>query len=314
MIVCVSLNPAIDRRLILDQFSLGAVNRARQVQAFPGGKAAHVAMAAQALGEEVIWVGFLGGRTGDQCERGLLDLHIAVRRIRTRSETRTNLEILDAARRVTEILEPGGEIGDSEIEELLSACDELFQKYRSAAIVALCGSLPPGVPDTFYARLITIARRKNTRVLLDTSGEALRQALGAVPDLVKPNRSEAEHLCNLSIQDHLAAAQTARRIIRHGPLSVALSLGASGIVWQADKDSPLLNAVPPTVPVTSTVGCGDAVLAGFAVAFARNLPAQETLRLATACGTANCLAAMPGGIELSEVERILPLVKVETLE
>ncbi|MEJ7617216.1 MAG: PfkB family carbohydrate kinase [Pyrinomonadaceae bacterium] len=183
MIVCVSLNPAIDRRLILDQFSLGAVNRARQAQAFPGGKAAHVAMAAQALGEGVIWVGFLGGHIGDQCESGLRDLRINVKRIRTQSETRVNLEILDAARRVTEILEPGGAICASEMEELLFTCAELFQTYGSAAIVALCGSLPPGVPNTFYARLIALAKRNHNRVLLDTSGEALRESLGAAPDL-----------------------------------------------------------------------------------------------------------------------------------
>ncbi|MEJ7617215.1 MAG: PfkB family carbohydrate kinase [Pyrinomonadaceae bacterium] len=130
---------------------------------------------------------------------------------------------------------------------------------------------------------------------------------------MKPNRAEAESLCGLALQDLPASVQAARRIMRHGVKSVALSLGASGIVWQMNQNSPLLHAAPPTVPVTSTVGCGDAALAGFAVALARNLPPDETLRLATACGTANCLAAMPGGIQPREVERILPLVKIEQL-
>ena len=104
MIICVSANPAIDRRLRLGKLNAGAVNRASSVCPMPGGKAAHVAMAAAALGERVMWVGFLGGSTGADCERGLASLGIPVAVVKTAAETRTNVEIVEADGTFTEVL------------------------------------------------------------------------------------------------------------------------------------------------------------------------------------------------------------------
>jgi 1-phosphofructokinase len=126
MIVCVSANPAIDRRLRLESIAVGEVNRAVSAQPFPGGKAAHVAMAAHSLGEAVMWVGFLGGATGEECESGLSDLGIPVTIVRTLTQTRSNLEIIADDGKVTEILEPGGVVTESEVERLLSACRDIF--------------------------------------------------------------------------------------------------------------------------------------------------------------------------------------------
>ena len=191
MLICVSANPAIDRRLWLGELAVGGVNRARAVKAHPGGKAAHVAMAARALGEEVMWVGLLGGATGDEVESGLSRLNIPVTIVRTESETRANLEIIEPGGTVTEILEPGGGVTSSEVERLLSMCEDVFAECGRRAQVALSGSLPPGAPVDLYAQLTRVARAHGCRVLLDTSGEALRGGLEAAPDLVKPNLDEA---------------------------------------------------------------------------------------------------------------------------
>ena len=115
MLVCVSANPAIDRRLQLESMAVGEVNRAVSAQPFPGGKAAHVAMVAQALGAEVTWVGFLGGASGEECESGLSALGIPLTVVRTRAETRVNLELIARDGTVTEILEPGGSVTDGEV-------------------------------------------------------------------------------------------------------------------------------------------------------------------------------------------------------
>src|SRR5678815_1865247 len=96
MLVCISANPAIDRRLRLKSIAIGEVNRALSAQPFPGGKAAHVAMVARALGLEVMWVGFLGGASGEECETGLSALGVPLTIVRTRTETRANLEIISA--------------------------------------------------------------------------------------------------------------------------------------------------------------------------------------------------------------------------
>lgn len=314
MIFCISTNPAIDRRLRIKQLEVGQVNRASSAESTAGGKAAHVAIAARALGEEVRWVGFLGGATGDECEHGLLTLGIPVTAVRTQEPTRVNLEMLDDAGVVTEVLEPGGAVSWREIEALVSTCEALFARSGDRTQVVLSGSLPPGAPRDLYARLTRAARERDCGVLLDTSGDALLDGLASSPDLVKPNRDEAERALALPVRDAASAIDAARRMIDRGARGAAISLGADGLVWLREAEASPLHAQAPAITAHSTVGCGDATVAGFAVARSRGLNAEETLRLATACGGANCLTRAPGLIDFREVERIEPLVTVRIVK
>jgi 1-phosphofructokinase family hexose kinase len=270
-------------------------------------------MVAHALGAEVTWVGFLGGAAGEECESGLSALGIPLTVVRTRAETRANLEIIDGDGTVTEILEPGGSVTDGEVERLVSACRDIFAECGEGSQVALSGSLPPGAPADFYAELIRLAHVYSCRVLLDTSGEALRQGVTASPDLVKPNGGEAAWFAGRPIGNADSAIEVAQQIIEAGARGVAISLGADGMIWQRAADSAPLISHPPPVAARSTVGCGDAALAGFAVAHVRGLNDQDALCLAVACGTANCLAESPGLIDPEEVERISQQVLVEPL-
>jgi 1-phosphofructokinase family hexose kinase len=314
MLICVSANPAIDRRLRLENIAVGGVNRAVSAQPFPGGKAAHVAMVARALALKVTWVGFLGGAAGEECENGLSALGIPLIVVRTRADTRANLEIITHDGTVTEILEPGGGVTDGEVERLLSACRDIFADTGEGSQVALSGSLPPGAPADFYAQLIRLAHLYGCRVLLDSSGEVLRLALAAGPDLVKPNRAEASGFSGRPVFSTDAAVEVAQEMIDAGARGVAVSLGADGIVWEAAGNSATLISQPPPVVVRSTVGCGDAALAGFAVAHARGLGDEDALCLAVACGTANCLAESPGLVDPLEVERIMQQVSAQPLQ
>jgi 1-phosphofructokinase family hexose kinase len=314
MILCISPNPAIDRRLRLGRLALGEVNRARAVEPMPGGKAAHVAMGVRTLGEEVLWVGFLGGATGVECERGLKGLGIPVHVVRVAEDTRNNLEIIDEAGTVTEILEPGARVHALGLQEMMAACRLLFKKYGAGGQAVLSGSLPPGVPANFYAQLIMEARLCGCRTLLDTSGDALTRALSGRPDFIKPNRQEAEQLTGLALDDEEQAAYAACRLFRAGAGSVALSLGAEGMLWQSSLDAAPLLARPPAVKVVSAVGSGDASVAGFAVARARGLSDIETIKLAAACGTANCVADAPGRFTLHDVEALLSGIEVLRLD
>ena len=309
MIICVSLNPAIDRRLRVARLKIGAVNRASEALPMAGGKAAHVALAARVLGAEALWLGFLGGATGAFIERELTARGLRVVAVKTRSTTRENLEIIDAAGAVTEVLEPGGAIAPDELDALRAVFRELLSEAPENAQVVLSGSLPPDVPTDFYAELIKTAHEAGCRVLLDTSGAALREGLKAAPDLVKPNRDEAAWLWGRPITKSAAMLQAVQHFLTIGADEVALTLGEKGVWWMDGKDTQLV-AVPPQVDVISTVGCGDATLAGFAVGYERGLSAIETLRLATACGAANCRAAQPGRIDAAEVARLLPQVVI----
>jgi 1-phosphofructokinase family hexose kinase len=314
MLVCISANPAIDRRLRLESIAVGEVNRALSAQPFPGGKAAHVAMVAKSLGVDVMWVGFLGGAAGEECEAGLSALGVPLTVVRTQAETRANLELVSADGVVTEILEPGGAVTEGEVERLLASCRDIFAESDRGTQVAISGSLPPGAPADLYAQLIRLAHLYGCRTLLDTSGEALRHGVAAGPDFVKPNRTEAANFVGYPINDVQTAVTAMQEFFYSGAKSVAISLGAEGVVWQRDAGSDPFTSQASAIADCSSVGCGDATLAGFAVAHERGLGDQETLRLATACGSANCLAEAPGRVNQRDVSRLAGEIRVVRYE
>jgi 1-phosphofructokinase family hexose kinase len=261
-----------------------------------------------------MWVGFLGGAAGDECESGLTALGVPLTVVRTQTETRANLEIISDDGKITEILEPGGAVTIGEVERLLATCRDLFAESDPGTQVAISGSLPPGAPGDLYRELIELAHLYKCRVLLDTSGDALQQGLQAAPDFVKPNREEASTFAGYQINDAQAATEAAKKFFDAQAQSVAISLGADGMIWQRSADTaPLISQLPP-IAECSSVGCGDAALAGFAVAHERGLPDTEALSLAVACGTANCLAEAPGRIDTRNVFRLAQDVQVQRLQ
>jgi fructose-1-phosphate kinase PfkB-like protein len=162
------------------------------------------------------------------------------------------------------------------------------------------------VPPSMWSEVLA----SDCRVPLDASGEALRQGLGAGPDLVKPNRDEVAYIVGGEPCRGASAAGAALRLFAAGARRVAITLVRDGLLWQRDAQSPPLEARPPRVEAGSAVGSGDATLAGLAVAHSRGLSDDETVRLAVACGAANCLAEAPGMIVPSEVERLSALAAV----
>ena len=293
-------------------FRVGAVNRSREATPEPGGKAAHVAMALRALGERPRWIGFAGGSTGEFLISELKALGIQALPIATREPTRENLAIVDDAGTVTEILEPGGRSSVKELRSFQKVCQGEFARGKQKLSVILSGSLPPGVPASFYASLIRAAHARNCQVILDSSGDALRRGVLARPDLVKPNSDEAEALTGMKLRDARSAREALPRILAMGARSVAISLGKEGVIW-GGEDEVVLHARVPEVNCRSAVGSGDAAVAGFAYAMSNGLSPEETLRLAVACGSANCLADSPGRIRLSTVRKLQKEVSVEVL-
>jgi 1-phosphofructokinase family hexose kinase len=313
MFLCISANPAIDKRMRLNKLVPGAIHRATFARGYPGGKAAHVAMVLKSLGERPRWAGFCGGRTGDELISGLNKLDVETHPTRTASETRTNLEIIEDSGAVTELLEPGDGPTEKEITTFEEKCGDLFAAGGAKLWIVFSGSLPRRVPDDFYARLVATAKKHGCLTAVDAGGEALRLALEQRPEFVKPNRDEAESAVGGKISSVEAAGDAARELVRKGARSAALSLGKDGMVYCESDAGPVWHAAAIPMDVQSTVGCGDSALAGFVHAFAAKLPADEALRLATACGAANCLASSPGMAELEEIERLRKLGKAARL-
>ncbi|HLK05885.1 MAG TPA: 1-phosphofructokinase family hexose kinase [Candidatus Acidoferrum sp.] len=313
MFLCVSANPAIDKRIVLPSLVPGEIHRARTVENFPGGKSTHVAMVLKALGEQPHWIGMCGGAAGEQVLSGLRSLGIEPHGVRVKSETRTNLEIIADSGAVTEIREPGGFVTPDEVGAFERECKNLFEQGAKSATIIFSGSLPPGAPTDLYARLIAVARSCGCRTMLDASGEALRVALHAQPDFVKPNREEAAGVLKRAIDCKDAAGRAVKDLISLGARSAAVSLGSEGMLYAPTANSSALFA--PGVPLKprSTVGCGDAALAGFAHSIAAGLSSEETLRMATACAAANCLADSPGAVRAEAIREFRAQICVETL-
>ena len=314
MFLCVSVNPAIDKRLMVRKLELGRVNRAVNAEAAPGGKAAHVAMVLQILGAEVTWIGFHGGAEGAILLEGLRDLGIRTQGVAIAGRTRTNLEILDDERTVTELLEPGPTVTAAEIRNLENRCEAFLRVHDEPSVMILSGSLPPGAPTDCYSRLTEMGHKHGAKVFLDTSGEPLRCALPAHPDFVKANQSEASEITGIPIRDLNEIGSALEKITAAGAHSAAISLGAGGLAWQPATNVAALYAPAPQVNAISAVGSGDASLAGFASALSAGLDDVATLQLAVACGAANCLAELPGRPKKDDINRLRENAIVGPLE
>jgi 1-phosphofructokinase family hexose kinase len=311
MFLCVSLNPAIDKRLRFEKLCLGAVNRALEVRPAPGGKAAHVAMVLRTLGAYPVWLGFAGGATGAALLEGLQQLSIRAISVATAAPTRTNLEMIDE-NSVTEILEPGEEITSAELRQLEATYTKLLSETNSHKTVILSGSLPAGVPADYYKSLIELAHRLGSRAFVDASGESFRSALSGKPDFVKPNREEAKSWSGRDIDGAASAETVLETILNSGAEAGAISLGSQGLVWRSASEKALFATVPQ-LTAQSSVGSGDSTLAGFAYAAQHGMTPVDSVRLAAACGSANCLADLPGLARAADIERLKSQIRVEVL-
>src|SRR5215813_5934189 len=313
MFLCVSPNPAVDKRLRLDSLVPGRIHRIHKAEAHAGGKAAHVAMVLKALGHDVSWLGLIGGEVGKSVLSGMQRLGIDARGASVAQNMRENLELVEDDGRVTEFLEPGPSVSSAEQRQFEAECRSAFSHGGEQLNVIFSGSLPQGVPPDLYPRLIVFAHEFRCRAFLDTSGEPLRLGLTARPFFAKPNREEAEHLLDMTIDSLGAASSAVRRILDLGVGSAALSLGKDGLLYGSSDRTELFFAPALKLPVKSAVGCGDSALAGFASSLAGTDAARDVLRLAAACAAANCIADAPGAVAHTDVINFQKQIEVQLL-
>lgn len=302
-IYTLTLNPGLDRTLTVPKLEHNTVLRATASRLDWGGKGFNVSRALHALGEPSVALGIVGGFTGQMLAQGLSQLGITTDFVQIAGETRTNTVIEEEngeGARYIKVNEAGPMV-DAE------ALERLRQRIASLATTgsywALCGSLPPGVPTTFYGDLTAQIQKQGGIVCLDASGEALRQGVNAAPFLVKPNAEEAGEFTGIAINDVPSAQRAADRFLDHGVQLVALSLGADGLLLASRQQ--YIHVRPPQVTVKTLVGVGDALLAGLLYALQRNLPLVEVARWGVAAGTA---AAMTPGVGVGSLAEVTALV------
>jgi 1-phosphofructokinase len=258
MIVTLTLNPSLDRTLEVDALDRGAVLRAASVHLDPGGKGVNVTRALLANGFDSRAVIPCGGAEGGQLVRLLADESVHTVAVPIASRTRSNVTLVEPDGTVTKVNEPGAALTAEEFEAVAAA---VLGCAGTADWVVMCGSLPPDVPVDVYAELTAQFAAAGIRVAVDTSGPALLSAVAAGPDLVKPNREELAEAVGAPLADLAEVVEAARSLRALGAGCVLASLGADGALL-VDADGVLL-AQGTAIEPRSTVGAGDALLAGF---------------------------------------------------
>ncbi|MEU9197564.1 1-phosphofructokinase family hexose kinase [Streptomyces hundungensis] len=301
MILTVTLNTALDITYRVPALVPHASHRVDEVTERPGGKGLNVARVLAALGHEAVVTGFVGGPSGEVLRALLAGLGPVDELVPIRGATRRTIAVADAATGdTTQLNEPGPVVSSTEWDAFLTAYGRLLD---GADAVALCGSLPPGLPVGAYAQLVRQARTAKVPVLLDTSGEALRRGIAARPDLVKPNADELAQLTGS--REPLRAARDARR---RGAHTVVASLGAEGLL--AASPDGLWQAVPPAAVRGNPTGAGDSAVAGLLSGLVEGLDWPGRLTRAVALSAATVLAPAAGEFDAAAYEKTLGSVRV----
>jgi 1-phosphofructokinase len=308
-IATVTLNPAIDQSVAIPGFAAGEVNRVEWEQSDPGGKGVNVASFLADLGFRVAVTGFLGRDNAPIFERLFAQKAMLDRFVRIDGKTRVNVKILDETQhRITDINFPGQTGTAADLAGLETAIDGLKGGHDW---FVLSGSVPAGVPLNWYGDLVTRLKARGKTVVLDTSGEPLRAALGSAPYAVKPNIAELEELLGESLPDAAAVAKAARGLVQSGIPCVVVSMGRDGALF-VEADQSFL-AVPPQVEVKSTVGAGDAMVAGLVAGKVRGLPLADCARLATATAVGALTQLGPRLPAVQVIESLMQQVTVQAV-
>ncbi|WP_339130098.1 1-phosphofructokinase family hexose kinase [Streptomyces sp. f51] len=304
MILTVTLNTALDITYRVRALRPHSTHRVGEVTERPGGKGLNVGRVLAALGHEVTVTGFTGGATGRTVRdllaesAGVVDALVPVE-----GSTRRTIAVVDTTTGdTTQLNEPGPAITPAEWAAFQETYEHLL---RSASAVALCGSLPPGVPVGAYAQLVRTARALAVPVLLDTSGEPLRRGVAARPDVVKPNAEELAELTGS--HEPLQATRNARR---RGAHAVVASLGANGLLAHTPEGH--WRATPPVRAHGNPTGAGDSAVAGLLSGLVEKLDWPARLARAVALSAATVAAPVAGEFDRALYESLLTRVTITT--
>ncbi len=316
MITVLCANAGMDKTYEVEGFRVGGFHHPTRLQTGPGGKGVNVARVLRALGTQTAITGFVGGAVGQYIVRALRQDGVSPTFVKIAEESRLCVNVIDPKRGTqTRVDEAGPLVTPSEIDKLRDVWEEVLARSK---MVVISGSAPRGVPFDLYGELILPARRRNVPVILDAHDEMLSGGVQAGPTVIKPNLAELRTLLERDLHVPDGVVQGARELLALGVRVVICSLGGDGaIVVTANEGD--WRAYAPTVDVVSPVGAGDAMVAGYAAAWARGLDVPNRIRWGVAAGTASAesFAAVPEErtrvAELARQVRVEPIADTESL-
>ena len=310
MILTVTANAAIDKRYVVERYGVGNVNRVKSCSANAGGKGINVARVASIVGERMTATGFLGGHAGK-----FISEHVEARGIKSdfvwcEGESRTCINIWDEVnRQQTEFLEPGFSVSQEDCERLIEKFTSILPECK---VVTISGSTPKGAGSDLYKRMIRTAREAGKPVILDTSGQLLEDCLLERPTMIKPNIDEIRALTGRPMNSREGMIRAAKDLHEDGVEIVVISLGGEGSLVSCNEG--VFDVKVPKIDAVNTVGCGDSMIAGFAVGISRGLSMEETIRLASAVSAANAMRMETGFIVKEDMEALIPEIQVKKIK
>ena len=310
MIYTVTLNPAIDKTVVIENFTAGAVNRVLSVREDAGGKGINVSKCLKKLGADTVAVMILAGNAGKRLGSMLEAMKIPMLRIPAEGENRTNLKIIDPVNHTnTDINEPGPNI---DLDLLESLKEKVGRSVGKGDIVVLSGSLPKGASISTYRDWTKFFQEKGAVVFLDADGESLRLGLEAAPAMVKPNNEELSRLLGKPLDTQDALIEAGRMLLEKGIEDVVISMGGDGALFvTCDK---VVKAHPLKVPVRSTVGAGDSMVAALAYGFDQKLTREQTIKLSIAISAASVMCDGTQAPDTNTIKELYQKVKIEEVK
>jgi 1-phosphofructokinase family hexose kinase len=305
LIVTLTINPTIDRVISVDRLAFedrAYINSTRETA---GGRGINASFVIHSFGGKTLAMLTSGGNTGKRLESHLTDGGLTFQAIPIEKEIRTNLTITDRHGLTVNLNEAGPELTKAEVERVEKAVKGMLS---TSSWLMVCGSVPPGVPHDFYARLINAARKKKVKTLLHADADSLRHGIEEKPTVVTPNTQEASRLLSRSLLTRTHYLEAAASIRSMGPENVVLSVGSRGAVGAFSVG--LVEAIPPRVDALCPIGSGDALTAAYTWAIERKATPVDAMRWGVAAGTAS--ACLPGMrfASLEQTENIFKQVEL----
>lgn len=309
MITTVTLNVAIDKLYIVDEYKPYEVMRVKSCTYTPGGKGLNVTKVVNLLKEEVVATGFVGGHAGSWILESLDKLSIKHHFVKGKHETRTCINIKELSTgRHTEFLEPGAPLTQEDEKLFLEVFEEVIKTSR---VITISGSIPGGIHKDIYSQLVAVCKKAGKKVLVDTSGELLTKVIEAKPTMIKPNIDELRAITHEEINSIDDLVRVAKELRDTGIEIVAVSLGEEGVlvIWEEG----IYHGIPPKIEPVNTVGCGDSMIAGFATGLSRGLNREDTIKMAVAVSAANALTNDTGYFKEEDYHELLKRVTLKKL-
>jgi|YelNatPaOPRAMG01_1025707.scaffolds.fasta_scaffold06600_9 6-phosphofructokinase 2 len=306
MIYTITLNPALDRTIWLDELKVDDTNRITKEEKYAGGKGIDVSRVLINFGVPSVAIGFVGGFAGLEIEGLLINEGVNFDFVKISEETRTNI-IINTNEKQIIISAKGPTIPPFELTKLMDKVNNL----DNPSYVVISGSLPEGLKPAVYSKIIDIAKSRSATVVLDTDGEALKFNISHKPHIIKPNRHELSRVIGRSLESVEDVVIAAKEVNRMGIEIVLVSMGKDGIVYVSQNK--VMHATPPTVKVINTIGAGDSSVAGFIYAKHMGFSEEDALKYAVAAGTATTLKPGTALATLEDALKIVEQVKLRYL-